>query len=631
MTLSRVVFSVCGLLATAIPAAYSLAATVQTSVVKQGQPIDIQTLSKDAYWLKLGHYLPAISLPGMNSRYVSTVDSATFFLDQQGKTDPKKELEATYHALYQNKDKQRYRCLFPARYTWLEEQQGRAIPTLDCPELNKWQKAISPDKLTLVFPTAFMNNPSSMFGHTLLRIDAKHQNKNSELVAYAVNFAAQPQTDDNAALYALKGLIGSYPGRFTVMPYYKKVREYNDIESRDIWEYPLNFSSVEVDRILLHLWELEQAEFDYYFLDENCSYQLLALLQLANHDLDLVSEFTYSATPSDTVKALVSAGLTQRPDYRAAFGTRLLHESDLVDERVYRAAKALKEHGLYPDKDAFTPSQQAAILELAYEWLNFELYDEGLERQSTARRLTGILIARSKIDAPSPYPPVSKPDTSPDQGHGSARLGIARNLYQGKSHSTSLEWRPSYHDLYDAQKGFIPGAQISFGDLKVSVDDAGQSQIDHWYVVDSMALAPSNRVFESTAWNIKLGVDRPDGTDKHRWLLNGGMGRAWGRAEKLHVYGLLSGELNQGPLTDNVWVPGVGARAGLLYSFNDEHRLGIEGEWLALIGGNANDHSDITATWNWSLTTNTALRMQVGYQDWTTHQATAAMIAHFYY
>ena len=126
-----------------------------------------------------------------------------------------------------------------------------------------------------------------MFGHTLLRVDAKDQTRHKELVAFAINFAAEPETDDNPALFAIKGLIGSYPGRYTVMPYYRKVREYNDIESRDIWEYKLKLNEEEVNRVLLHLWEMQRAEFDYYFLDENCSYQLLSLLDVAREDLSL--------------------------------------------------------------------------------------------------------------------------------------------------------------------------------------------------------------------------------------------------------------------------------------------------------------------------------------------------------
>ncbi|WP_245869520.1 DUF4105 domain-containing protein, partial [Vibrio fujianensis] len=236
--------------------------------------VDIPSLAQHPYWLKLGHYLPSYL-----SGYRSTIDSREFFLAHNGKQDPEAELRATLEQLYHSETAiaHQARCTYPARYRWIESQYGNDDVTLNCPELDNWRTVIDPAGMTLIFPTAFMNNPSSMFGHTLLRIDAKDQTRHKELVAFAINFAAEPESNDNAALYAMKGLFGAYPGRFTVMPYYRKVREYNDIESRDIWEYPLNLTEQEVERVLLHLWEMQLAEFDYYFLDENCSYQLLAL------------------------------------------------------------------------------------------------------------------------------------------------------------------------------------------------------------------------------------------------------------------------------------------------------------------------------------------------------------------
>ncbi|MCT7654286.1 DUF4105 domain-containing protein [Oceanimonas sp. NS1] len=261
---------------------------------------------------------------------------------------------------------------------------------------------LDPEGMTLVFPTAFMNNPSSMFGHTLLRVDAKDQTRNKELVAFAINFAAEPETQDNPALFALKGLAGSYPGRFTVMPYYRKVREYNDMESRDIWEYRLALDTREVNRVLLHLWEMRDAEFDYYFLDENCSYQLLALLELARDDLSLIKDFPLQAIPSDTVATLANNNLLATPRYRAAFGTRLLHQFNEIDPALMNQVIHAK-HGNYDSLGQVSSVQRAAILELAYEWLNFELYDKGLERDGTAKRLTRLLHERSKIATGSPF------------------------------------------------------------------------------------------------------------------------------------------------------------------------------------------------------------------------------------
>ena len=592
------------------------------------ESLNVKELSQSPYWLKLGHYLkkPARGM-------VSTVRAGDFFLAANGKTDPYAELQATINRLYsQNAElAQSTQCQYPARYTWLESLQGRQV-TLACPELETWRQVLDPAGMTLVFPTAFMNNPSSMFGHTLLRVDAKDQTRHKELVAFAINFAAEPEEEDNAALYAFKGLVGSYPGRFTVMPYYRKVREYNDMESRDIWEYQLNLSEDEVNLVLLHLWEMREATFDYYFLDENCSYQLLALLELARDDLSLIADFPLQAIPSDTVETLAKNGLLNEPKYRAAFGTRLLHQADEIDPALFNAALMAKQ-GDYPSAEEFTPTQRAAILEFAYEWLNFELYEQGLERDSTAKRLTQLLRQRSQITLPSPFSAVPQPQMSPEQGHASARIGVGLQTNKRATDKATFEWRAAYHDLLDSQAGFIPGAQISFLDTQLSIDTEQQIKVDRLYLLDAMALAPSNRVFDSLAWNVRAGFDRKTMNDKQasRWFIQGGTGKAWGRSDKLHAYSLLATSISHGALTNYDLSLGLGIEAGLLYQVVDNHRVGIQGQYLTLIDSPAAQDATATASWHWAFNRHWALRSQAEYQHWHTEDVSAKLTAYFYY
>lgn len=589
---------------------------------------DLTQLAKDSYWLKLGHYLP-----NTLSGHTSTVDSDTFFFASDGKTSPINELRATFNAFYHQPQElaNQARCRFPARYTWLETVLGREAK-LDCDELNAWRDVLDPAGLTLVFPTAFMNNPSSMFGHTLLRIDTKDQTRHKELVAFAVNFAAEPDTQDNAALYALKGLVGSYPGRYTVMPYYRKVREYNDMESRDIWEYKLKLSQDEVERVLLHLWEMQDIEFDYYFLDENCSYQLLALLETARDDLFLVEDFPFKAIPSDTVEALANNSLLEEPSYREAFGTRLLHQSNQIDQSLFLAAEKAKQ-GVYPTKSEYTDVERAAILEFAYEWLNFELYDLGLERDPTAKQLTALLYQRSRIKIDSPYTPVPKPSVSPDEGHASARIGVSYQYSDSYLNLGLLEWRAAYHDLLDSPAGYIPGAQISFLDLQVSIGETSQPKLDKLYVFDAMALAPSNRIFDSWAWNIRTGFDRKPADDDPlgRWFVQGGFGKAWGRSDKLHLYSLASAEISGGELTDYQATLGAGIESGIYYQLTEQNRLGLEGQYLSLFHSEAQQNAKITASWHWSLSRHFAIRGQVNYQHWKTEELGSRITGYFYF
>ena len=72
---------------------------------------------------------------------------------------------------------------------------------------------------------------------------------------------------------------------FHALPYFYKVREYNDYESRDLWEYDLNLSPRAVAMLVAHLWELGSTYFDYFYLSENCSYHSLAVLGVAEPSL----------------------------------------------------------------------------------------------------------------------------------------------------------------------------------------------------------------------------------------------------------------------------------------------------------------------------------------------------------
>ncbi|GAA69870.1 DUF4105 domain-containing protein [Pseudoalteromonas sp. BSi20429] len=599
------------------------------STYSNAQSIETNTLATHPYWLKLGHYRLATL-----GDWKSEVDSAEFFLSPVGKTSPYDELKATIAAFSgKNTDPKttQYRCQFPARYKWLKTKIENNWPELNCPELQAWQKIINPKGVTLVFPTAFMNSPSSMFGHTLLRIDAKDQTRHKELLAFAVNFAAEPDGSDNAAMYALKGLIGSYPGKFSLMPYYKKVREYNDLESRDIWEYKLNLSELQVELILLHLWELQLATFDYFFIDENCSYQLLALLQLAQEDLDLTSSFNMQAIPSDTVAVLRNNNLLQTPNYRPAFGTKLYHYSTQMTDEQLDDARELMQGGSLNTRN-YSQSQLVAILEMAYEWLNFEFYDKALNREEIAPRLTKLLLMRSKYKIASPFTKPNRPIASPEQGHGSSKVSLGRVQNNNQANLTNFGYRLAYHDLLDRPEGFIAGAQISFFDLEAAITDEGNADIEHFYLLDAMSLAPDNRVFDSWSWNFKMGFDRQPSDNKRlgRFFTKGGYGKSYGDPNNVHGYILGQFELNTGDITDQLST-GIGSEAGVIWQINNKHKLALTGNILWLTDNAASKHSEIAITWNYAVSRNLSLRSKVQHAQWHSHNSSMSLAMQFYF
>ena len=107
-------------------------------------------------------------------------------------------------------------------------------------------------------------------------------------------------------LFAIRGLIGAYPGRFATIPYYLKIQEYHNLENRDLWEFPLGLSKEGIDRLMRHAWELGRAAFPYYFT-RNCSWQLMPLLDIVDPSLKLSGRFHFWVIPSDTARAALDA------------------------------------------------------------------------------------------------------------------------------------------------------------------------------------------------------------------------------------------------------------------------------------------------------------------------------------
>ena len=284
-----------------------------------------QHLWKDQEWLNLLHYEGNGESP---DDYENPIRDKIFFLAKNGKKSAEAELIATLAGFYdtEKKDDENAQCRFVARLKWLQQKldiRPDTLPGVQCIKYLEWREHVQPKQVTLVFPTYHLNSPSSMFGHTLLRLDPEIDKGESKWLSVSISFGANAPEEDGSMLYAWRGLVGGYPGEFITDHYYKKIQEYNKMEHRDIWEYRLNLTPVETERMVEHIWELQEINFDYYFFDDNCSYRLLELLEVARPGINLTDEFIVTAIPIDTVKTIHKAGMIKNTDYRPANATVL--------------------------------------------------------------------------------------------------------------------------------------------------------------------------------------------------------------------------------------------------------------------------------------------------------------------
>lgn len=528
-------------------------------------------LASQAYWHLLLRYEPS----HRGSRLKSEARSPGFFLAANGATNSVAELDALLDALYATpaSPDEAAACRFPARTEWLREQLGQDIPHPACPALNEWLTAIRPAQATLIFASDYLNNPSSMFGHTFLRIDASDQTEDTRLLAYAVNYAANANAK-NPLSFAWNGLTGGYAGTFSLMPYYQKVHEYSDMENRDLWEYQLALSPAEMQRLVQHLWELRNIEFPYYFLSRNCSYQLLSLLEVARPGLHLRDAFPVQAIPTDTVRrVLAEQGMLRKLVYRPATERRLVLDAQHNSAAVNTAARTLARAPQAPITDELAPADRAAALETAYDYRYYQ-FMAGDNSPESGRDLRQLLVRRSTLDIPDQRITPPQPGTDPAHGHDTARTRLGLGHDQGDNH-VSLQFRPAYHDLLDPVPGYRPGAHIDFLDTEIRIaEQQSRPQLMHLRIVDIDSLTPWDPFFTPWSWFVGFGQRQAAIDDRGHFssrsshgvaYVDGGAGGDLRLAPGLECYLQLGLGAEAGRFLDNGWRAGAGPRAGCLY------------------------------------------------------------------
>ncbi|MCH8499437.1 MAG: DUF4105 domain-containing protein [Marinobacter sp.] len=520
-------------------------------------------------WLNLVHYRPN----RIRSGYTSEADDAAFFISPEGKTSPRAELEATVAALAApGTGDDHARCRFPARDRWLRSQLALPDTPADCPAFSQWFDTLNAETVTLVFAASYLNSPSSMFGHTFIRLDPPSDAEDTDLLlANTISYAADAEEHDNELLFAYRGIFGGYPGITSVRPYYEMIRLYSDIENRDLWEYQLNLTPDETWQLLAHAWEVQDKNFDYYFFDENCAYRLLALIDVARPGTQLLDEVFTHAIPSDTVRWVVARDLVADVHYRPSAATVVAHYIQQLPAEQRKLAHALAYGRLTPDSptmQALSPREQADLLDAAYDYLRYQAMAGKLFREQAAPTSHQLLMARSRLREPPALEQPPVPAIRDDQGHDTFRLTLAGGR-DGDRNYGALTLRPAYHDVLDPPDGYRPGAQLQFLRLDARFyTDTDDLQLEQLTGVEIRSLSPRDRFFQPLSWQVGFGARRSEIASGKRLLtpyLEGGAGGSWMLPGGIQAFSVLTADLEIAKGLAKGYDIAPGADLGLLY------------------------------------------------------------------
>ncbi|MBL7665346.1 MAG: DUF4105 domain-containing protein [Bacteriovoracaceae bacterium] len=591
-----------------------------------------ENLVQSQQWLNLLRYKDQKSL----------ADGKDFFVSPDGKYDPQAELTANIEAAKKNTiiRGETYACRFPARYLFLKKHL-KDIPEYNiwnnCPEFSVFFKRLNPRKVHMVFSSYFISRPASAFGHTLLRIspqESSSESERSELLDNGINYAAVVTTS-NSFLYGVAGIFGGFEGRFATLPYYYKVREYNDYESRDLWIYEMEFNQTELNFLVANIWEMRNTYFDYFYFDENCSYHLLFLLDTVRPELKLTDSLQTFVTPVDTVKAIVrSPGLVSRIKYRPSkrkqfekkFSLLTTEEKDILDGYLKNDYDNQRLTNVGVEK-------KAKVLDIAIDYFDYENAKDLLseDKEVTAKKSKILLaLAQTKIRVL----PKEIPRDENDQPHDAHELRRA-NLNFGKSdifnNYTELRYRFALHDVHDQFTG-NPMSNLEMLNLSLRKYENRKPLVHQIDFINAEALIPIEKYFFDPSYKLYLGVKRLRDAECFNCLSGTtevGLGLTYPILEKFYLMTHLEGEFNYNPhFEQNHFRLGAGPSIGLLLQTRFNLNLSTKFQHLRY------DFSQLKETnlWKnilrWSFKKNHALNLEhISYQ--TDHESQLGYMYYF--
>jgi len=589
------------------------------SVTSHAQtPNSLHALAQSEQWLALLHNKPQQG----SSDLQSYVDDNTFFLADDGATNPHSELLASIHALKTDKTIQ---CRFPARTTFLlnhVDNLAHEISDFECTKYKAWQKQLNTSSVVLVFAAAQLNSPSSMYGHTFLRFDPDNVEQHSTYLSYALNFGATVTEGDTGFLYAAKGLTGGYPGNFAANPYFEKIKEYNRLENRDLWEYKLNLTQDEINTMLAHMWELRGINFDYFFFDENCSFRLLELLDVARPGLKLVEHFPVTTIPLDTVRVVESEGLVSEVFYRESILTELENQLSQLSPSQRTLVLALSEDEKLLTSSQFTAlsiDTQQLVVDSAYRYLRYQNTFNGRQKEVTRR---SFLLLRHLNKHPVEIKKALVTPVRPDQGHKTTMWSAGLGERDDQPYF-QLQYRGSYHDLLDPSSGYYSGMSLNMVNVIARMYRDDKLTLEKAELLDIVSLSTRNEFFSPWSWKANISVEQQWTAGKDILVTqgSGGGGVSYQPIENSHLFLLATARLEFNKKFDNLASLAPGLQIGFLYDWKKASLL-LEAEHYQFIGDQTK-RSRVSLQQSWQIAANDSLRFSASYHKVSHKQSNA--------
>lgn len=509
---------------------------------------DLKKLSQNPTWLRLLYF--------NNYTNQSDVNSSEYFLSIEGKTNPLEELNATIEAYAQPFDidtDEHPMCRFPARYMWLNKHidlHDYKIVNPKCKKLTLSLEKTKIDSVSLMFVSGYLGNPASSFGHSFIKLNSYGKSSQTNLFDLAVSYGADVPKDENIFRYMYNGVSGGYSASITDKYFYTQDLVYGNTEFRDIWEYELRLPKDKVLFFQLHLWEILGKDFQYYFLNRNCGYEISKMLEIVTGE-ELVDNARVWFAPIETFHKLGEIDTTKE-----IIKQKIFHPSEekkiynmfnqLTNKEAKVAIELLKnnfeiDESKYIDLNEQEKTRLINFMISYYKYLLVKEYNNQTYKELKKK----ALMERFLLPAERNYEALLVEETPPDEDDKPLLFFTNYNVTNTDTGYTSIGFAP--YAVQGLGKNTLNGNELIV--LKTELASTGEKvflkQFDLIKIksFDRYQTELDNQT--KVSWQIDVSVENTNiSENSYNAYISGGIGKSWHPSQNIFVYVMMNSSVH---------------------------------------------------------------------------------------
>jgi hypothetical protein len=288
---------------------------------------------------------------------------------------------------------------------------------------------------------------------------------------------------------------------------------------------------------------MENIYADYYFIDKNCSFNLLYLIEAAKPESKITDYFGIGVEPIDTIRALEDKKLIGEKVYRPSLYSKIKYfQSQLNREEKRLVLDFCNKNRDFSDIDKIQNDEERQVLicDTAINYLKFLAAKNNITLEDYKEKYMILLTKRNSMSVKDYDPLKDIPvPAEPTDSH------LSRKIAPEIGHSleglySQIAYRQSCHEIMDPDEGYNMNSQIVFGNIsgRYYFDDK-KFVLQKFDIIDIISLPPSDSFYFSACYQFTTGFIQNVSKDSKEHLtywIKGGMGVSTLLAEKIQIY-----------------------------------------------------------------------------------------------